>query len=655
MYAHLQRQIGLALGVFASASASALALAVPTAQAQTPLAHTASAAQIRNLQTEGVDTIIVKYKPALSPQARTRLRASAGVRYLAATSLANTETDRVRPGDLAQALKALTTAPGVVYAEANASVTSTAATNPPNNPDFGEQWALANTGYFVGDTPGDDVGALSAWSESKGAGVTVAVVDTGFDFSAPGLAGQSVGGYNFVDPGTLPQDGNGHGTHVSGIIAAIQGNGIGVSGLAPDAKIMPLQAMDASGSGSYANVAAAFNYAGAAGVRIVSASLGGTVPSQTMTDAITSHPNTLYVVAAGNAGTNNDNASTPFYPCDIAAANLICVGASDASDNPASFSDYGRNSVSLFAPGVDILSTWLSDTTDLGCSVAIPCATTAYESGTSMATPMVSATLALMLSANPNLTSAQLKADLLATVTPVSALASLSVSGGVLNAGAAVNAVTPAAAPAVTITSAPSTSTNTSATIAFTTSGLVYATTCTLDGVAVACGSTSAALTNLSVGTHTFVVAINGPGGAATTTTTFTVSAPAVAPTPTPTQVVTPVPTPSKTTTSPTTALLSWSRTRLTVTGSCRTRSCNATLSSALNSKAEVVITLTQTVRGKTHVIASASENASAGANGYALSLLLRGRAAGNYQLSAVAVAGTQRSSTFRASVRVRA
>jgi hypothetical protein len=67
------------------------------------------------------------------------------------------------------------------------------------------------------------------------------------------------------------------------------------------------------------------------------------------------------------------------------------------------------------------------------------------------------------------------------------------------------------------------------------------------------------------------------------------------------------------------------------------------------------VITLTQTVRGKTHVIASASENASAGANGYALSLLLRGRAAGNYQLSAVAVAGTQRSSTFRASVRVRA
>jgi subtilisin family serine protease len=266
--------------------------------------------------------------------------------------------------------------------------------------------------------------------------VTVAVVDTGVDPTATDLTGQTVAGQSFFNgvQGAPTQDQNGHGTFVSGVIAAIQNNGVGVTGVAPGAKVMPLQALDANGSGSIDNVAAAFNYAGENGVRIVNASLGATTTSQTLEQSIADNPNTLYVVAAGNSAANNDDPSTPFYPCDLPDANLICVGATDQTDRPASFTDYGAVSVDLFAPGVNIASTWTG-----GRYV--------YASGTSMATPMVSGTLALMLAEDPSLTAAQLKADLLAGVSPAPQLAGLSVTGGELNAAAAVGAVTPPGTP----------------------------------------------------------------------------------------------------------------------------------------------------------------------------------------------------------------
>jgi subtilisin family serine protease len=405
-----------------------------------------SGTQIRSMQAQGIREIIVKRQPGLSATQESELRAKAGITYVGPGPLPDTELDQAPAGGLAAAVAALRSEGEVRYAEPNGVVEVTAA---PTDPYFSQQWALLNTGQSVlgvRGTPGDDIGATSAWSRSTGANVTVAVVDSGVDWGAADLQGQLVAGASFFGgvQGTSTQDLNGHGTHVTGIIAAAQNNGTGVTGVAPGAKVMPLQVVNSSGTADVSDVAAAFNYAGQQNVSIVNASLGSPSPYQALTDAVTSHPNTLYVVAAGNGGTNND--STPFYPCDIPAANLICVGASDQNDQPASFSNYGAANVDLFAPGVNIVSTYPNP---------YPALPYGYMSGTSMSTPMVSGTLALMLAANPSLNASQLKAYLLASVKPQPQLAGLSVSGGELDAGAAVGAVAPAPAPAPPTAPAP--------------------------------------------------------------------------------------------------------------------------------------------------------------------------------------------------------
>jgi thermitase len=413
------------------------AIAAPVATAHTVHERAMSAADVRDIQSQGVREIVVERKASVSAVERTKLRADAGVRYVRPGPLANTEIDRAPSGGLTAAVAALRRDPQVQYAEPNGEVHATSTSN---DPYFGLQWGLANTGQSVmgtHGTPGDDIDAAPAWPQSTGAGVTVAVVDTGVDPTAPDLAGQTVSGASFLNgvSGASTQDNNGHGTHVTGIIVAIQNNGAGVSGVAPGAKVMPLQAMDANESGSVADVAAAFNYAGQHNIRIVNASLGATTTSQTLEQSITSNPNTLYVVAAGNNATNDDSPSTPFYPCDLSEPNLICVGATDQNDQPASFTNYGATSVDLFAPGVNIVSTWTGGRY-------------AYASGTSMAAPMVSGTLALMLAEHRSLTAAQLKAELFASVKPERQLAGLSVTGGELDAAAAVAAQPPVGAAA---------------------------------------------------------------------------------------------------------------------------------------------------------------------------------------------------------------
>ena len=235
--------------------------------------------------------------------------AAAAVAVLAAAgtltgsvSLRPVNTSAVLYGSSAVSAPAVSRGPVTGSSSATVSALSVAAA--PNNPSFGEQWSLDNTGQVLptssalhGDapagfagTPGDDIDILGAWPYSLGAGVVVAVVDTGVDYNAPGLAGQLVAGYNFIRPGALPQDDNGHGTHVSGIIAAAQNNGVGISGIAPATKIMPLKAMNAQGQGSSANLAAAFAYAGAHGVRIVNASFSSLNPSPALAAVVAPLP-----------------------------------------------------------------------------------------------------------------------------------------------------------------------------------------------------------------------------------------------------------------------------------------------------------------------------------------------------------------------------
>jgi thermitase len=353
------------------------------------------------------------------------------VRFAASLPLSGAEL--VRPeGSRKQALEALSRDPDIVYAEPDRRVRAVT-----NDADWGEQWNLENDGQTIfgrndgspgwqGGIADADVDAPEAWLRSRGAGVTVAVVDSGIDASHPDLAGQvdEALGYDWVDGGQ-PDDEDGHGTHVAGTIAAIADNGIGLAGIAPASKVAALRVLDDHGDGYTSDVAAAFVYAGTRGVRIVNASLGGPY-SDLVAQAIASYPRTLFVVAAGNDSLDVADDGDA-YPCRLPYANVVCVGASDNQDEPAAFSNFSTVSVDLFAPGVAIWSTWPAD----GYGRA---------SGTSMAAPHVAGAAALALAANPIVTTAQLRTALLESVDTPPDLAGFSVTGGRLNADTTVQA-----------------------------------------------------------------------------------------------------------------------------------------------------------------------------------------------------------------------
>jgi subtilisin family serine protease len=240
----------------------------------------------------------------------------------------------------------------------------------PNDSLFGRQWGLQNTGQTingVAGTAGADISAPSAWNVTTGSDtVIVGVVDSGVAATHPDLAPNVILGSNFVGDRTTSDthDVLGHGTHVAGIIGAADNDGYGVTGVSPHVTILPLRALDDTGSGYTSDIADAFAYGAAHGAKVISASLGGSDPDPVLAQAIADNPNTLFVVAAGNATSNNDATAT--YPCNYTSANLICVAASDQKDQLASFSNYGATSVDLAAPGVNIASTFIPDVAGYG-------------------------------------------------------------------------------------------------------------------------------------------------------------------------------------------------------------------------------------------------------------------------------------------------
>ncbi|GAC1436102.1 MAG: hypothetical protein NVSMB51_06740 [Solirubrobacteraceae bacterium] len=235
----------------------------------------------------------------------------------------------------------------------------------------------------------DLIGADQAQQVSQGQGAIVAVVDTGVKIDHPDLAGRLLPGHDFVAGTDQMHDGNGHGTHVAGIIAADKGNGIGIAGVAPLARILPVRVLGDDGSGSDADVGAGIDYAVAHGANVINLSLGGTVLSALLPSA--TGDAVQRAIAAGVvvvAAAGND--SLPLCEQPGAGGRLLCVGALDRRGQQSFFSSNGLN-VNVFAPGgsglpgpdEDILSTWND-----GAYMTL--------AGTSQATPHVSGVAALL-------------------------------------------------------------------------------------------------------------------------------------------------------------------------------------------------------------------------------------------------------------------
>ncbi|OGP09762.1 MAG: hypothetical protein A3G39_03610 [Deltaproteobacteria bacterium RIFCSPLOWO2_12_FULL_43_16] len=342
--------------------------------------------------------------------------------------------------------------PNVLYAEPNLIYQIQAMPNDPELSSYMNLWGMHNIGQSI-DTTGRtfktippytsltftgtanaDIDAPEAWDiETGNASVIVAVIDTGVDYNHPDLAANMIQGYDFVNDDNDPMDDYGHGTHVAGTIAAKGNNGSGVVGVNWQASIMPLKICDANGGCYLDAAAAAVVYAAEHGAKVANNSWGGIGEgafSQTLLDAINlaNQSGMLFVAAAANDNINNDE--TPVYPCNYEAPNVICVAATDQSDNRASFSDYGVRSVDLAAPGVDILSTVPSGT----CAICSPSGYF-FLDGTSMATPHVTGAAALAISrfGIGSLTAEQLKNLLIGSVDPQWSLSGVVASGGRLN------------------------------------------------------------------------------------------------------------------------------------------------------------------------------------------------------------------------------
>lgn len=283
--------------------------------------------------------------------------------------------------------------PGVRYVERNYLAF---ACNQPNDPLFAHQWGLMK------------IQASAAWAQwQPQRTVYIAILDTGIDATHPDLAQKmrrhnngAVYGYNAFSSGSDTQDWNGHGTHCAGIAAAHTHNGVGIAGVAGGSvslasasqavQLMPVKVLNDQGYGSFADVARGIVWAADNGAHIISLSLGGTVGTQQLADAVNYAwaRGCLIVAAAGNNGTN-----APFYPAYY--ENALAVAATDPNDRLTEFSQYGAW-VDIAAPGAAILST-------------IPGGGYSSWSGTSMACPHVAGAAALIWSCVPSLTNQQLR------------------------------------------------------------------------------------------------------------------------------------------------------------------------------------------------------------------------------------------------------
>ena len=436
----------------------------------------------------------------------------------------------------------------VVYAEPDYVVHAVGA---PNDPAYGQLWAMKNTGQAIlgysGKT-GADIGAEAAWNVTTGTkDVVVGVVDTGTDYTHPdlaaniwnnpnGVAGCAAGthGYNAIAASCDPMDDQYHGTHVSGTIGAVGNNSVGVVGVNWTTSIMPLKFLDSTGGGVDSDAVIVIEFAiqakiAGTNVRVLSNSWGGSGFSQALLDEINkaNSYDILFVAAAGNSSSDDD--VTPTYPANYNSPNIIAVAATDNSDQLASFSDYGATTVHLGAPGVAIYSTQPGNNYQ-------------YMSGTSMATPHVAGAAALILSRS-TLTTAQLKQTILSNVDPDPNLSGKTITGGRLNVCKAIpgcgasqtvadfslsigpsSATLPGTGGSTSFSVAVSGSGGFTAPVNFTVSGLPTGMTASFSAASSTAGTTLSLSTNPNVAAGTYSVTVTGSGGSPAMTHTIAAS-----------------------------------------------------------------------------------------------------------------------------------
>ncbi|SDX32868.1 thermitase [Marininema mesophilum] len=340
------------------------ALGFGLSMAWSPIAGAQPSAKHKGLQVK--DRIIVKFKKDVSASKISSLHKKEESTVESKNKSLGFQVVKVHGQSAQQAIKDYNKMPDVEYAE---PVIKYKAFWTPNDP------------LYASDQYGPQkMQVPAAWDVTKGSSdVKVAVVDTGVQFDHPDLKGQILQGYDFVDNDNDAKDEQGHGTHVSGTVAALTDNGVGVAGVAPNVKVLAVRVLDENGSGTNEGVAKGITYAADQGAKVISLSLGGSSPSKTLEDSVNYAWNkgAVVVCAAGNSGNTSPN-----YPAYYEKA--IAVAATNADDKKASFSTYGTW-VDVAAPGENIISTVLGGGYD-------------KYSGTSMATPHASGVAALLAS-----------------------------------------------------------------------------------------------------------------------------------------------------------------------------------------------------------------------------------------------------------------
>ncbi len=345
--------------------------------------------------------VIVVWEPGADRGDRLAARDDADAALVRTLGDARFQLLRPQPGQsVPDALAALRGDPSVQVAERDAFDVLHATSN---DPLLGQQWGLQNTGAAIDGAPaalpGADIDALAAWDRTRGSSSTViADLDSGYRFDHPDLA--PVAWTNPADPANgVDDDGNGivddthgadfvggnadapaidgdptdddlidggHGVHTAGTMGAAGNNGVGVSGVAQDVRIMPLRVCSFSTvlrvtRCPSSSQIAAINYAAAHGARAANMSFGGLSSSASIQAALAANPQVLFVISAGNGGDDgigDDNDAVPTFPCSYPLDNIVCVAATTQADQLAGFSNFGPTTVDVGAPGTEILSTF---------------------------------------------------------------------------------------------------------------------------------------------------------------------------------------------------------------------------------------------------------------------------------------------------------